>query len=751
MKSLQRSRGDIVKNAMRLWSKRAIGESDSGCAAPPDAGLQQSKETDCEQPWAVTTMRPRSREIGTAFNVARRVLRELRGISECAHEFPARSGDVCLLRVYFYGGKSSVNMEVNRDAAAIRCKSQSACMTAAVCRALLVCGGRAWAYLRIVLWIVAVGTTTRKGSALLCGSLGWVVAIVACKPSPVASQAPSASSNTARLTDSSTALGAHATQARPADTPRHLALGDHFGCGVVEPGTAHLVPGTVLCWGDISAWFGAQQEPHEIMGPTLLPGLTDVVEIQGSRSICGRNVEGKVWCWGAQPGSHGTAAGSPTGPFTVSGPVRVARAGSATALAVANTTACVLTAEGKVRCWGDNFQGTVGDGTNQKHPEPIDVEVGFTAVGVALDENIGCAWDGGGKASCWGRWGTNAPKGPYRKPTVVATIPNLARLLLSQSCAIMRDHTVNCWTGSEFAKLLENGAVPNRPRPELNDAVDVGGASGYRCVLRQTGQLRCWTTDVRGIIPGELRSLSQVTPHNLKQLANVVEFAANDGRICARLSNASIACWGSGVFGELGDGQATVRDDPVAIVLPSAAQVPASGLLAPSRICRNNQDCGWDRPDKPTRCIVHPVDRPKNTPSAAGEMGSCGCQEDRCTWRHPSTAIGVQTVCVDYSDCRYDTEQSACRSRSPSDTDGISTYVRPGPFCDCRAGSCELTQVPEVPCKTDQDCWISDEIPHRPIQRPAKLRGYKFKPCTDGEVAPMCQGVCGYDPRVWMC
>jgi hypothetical protein len=533
-----------------------------------------------------------------------------------------------------------------------------------------------------------------------------------------------------------------------------LAFGDHFGCAVVEPGMPDLAPGTVLCWGETSVWLSPRREPREIMAPTVLPGLTDVVEIQGSRSMCGRTTRGQVWCWGAQPGTWDPSHPTPMGPFTVSGPVLIASIRGATALAVSNTTACVVTAQGTVRCWGDNFQGTVGDGTNQKHPEPIDVRLGLTAVGVALDESIGCAWDSGGKVSCWGRWGANASGNPYRTPTVVATIPNMTRLALTQACATMRDQTVNCWTGSEFAKLLDQAVVPANSLPGLSDAVDVGGASGYRCVLRRTGQLRCWAADVRGIIPGEPRALSQVTPHDLKQPTNMVEFAAGEGHICARLTNASIVCWGSGTAGELGDGQATVRDDPAAIVLPSAARAPASGPAAPSRICSNNQDCSWDRPDKPTQCVAHPAGNTTNTrtnepakiPSAAGAVGSCTCQEGHCTWRRPNTVGEVQTVCIDYSDCRYDAQRGACRSRSTSDNDSAPYYVKDSPICECHSGTCSKTEVPAVPCKTDDDCWFSDELPRRPIRKPARLRGHKFKGCVDGEVPPKCFGVCGFGP-----
>jgi hypothetical protein len=52
-----------------------------------------------------------------------------------------------------------------------------------------------------------------------------------------------------------------------------------------------------------------------------------------------------------------------------------------------------------------------------------------------------------------------------------------------------------------------------------------------------------------------------------------------------------------------------------------------------------------------------------------------------------------------------------------------------------------MTLLPSVPtpaiaCKTDDDCWIEDG---KPTLRPKEHRGKKFKPCKDGEHAPVCR------------
>ncbi len=49
-----------------------------------------------------------------------------------------------------------------------------------------------------------------------------------------------------------------------------------------------------------------------------------------------------------------------------------------------------------------------------------------------------------------------------------------------------------------------------------------------------------------------------------------------------------------------------------------------------------------------------------------------------------------------------------------------------------------LPGIPDAPvaCKTDDDCWVEG---HKPIARPKELKGRKFKPCKDGEHAPVCK------------
>ncbi len=489
-----------------------------------------------------------------------------------------------------------------------------------------------------------MGARKLQEPACLFANVCWLtMAVTGCKNSATASQAPSASSGLSGAASAATmaqsTLGS-APRPRPTDVPRHLTFGDHFGCAVVEPGVSDRVPGTVLCWGETSAWLSPQKQPHEIMGPTVLPGLTEVVEIQGSRSMCGRRANGEVWCWGPQPGPFRDGFGAH---YEISGPKRVAGVAHVLQLAVGMTTACVVTAEGNVQCWGDNSHGALGDGTNGTHQGPVTIGLDFKAVGVTLDGFQACAWGVDGNLSCWGQTQDSAGKHIVLKPQVVATISHMATLDLTHNCVRLHDHRVECWKDSPLANAASGKSLSPVALPAIGDAAAIAGTHEYICVLRANGRLHCRASSERAAVPGEPRAPAQLNFHDLEEPAGVVEVAADAGRMCARLGTGKIVCWGSGSHGELGDGQATVREQAAPILGPS----DAAGAPQPeySRVCRMDSDCQWDRSEHPTRCQASHGE--SQTPTS-GATGICSCLDNRCTWQHLSTKAPGNAGCFDF-------------------------------------------------------------------------------------------------------
>jgi alpha-tubulin suppressor-like RCC1 family protein len=110
---------------------------------------------------------------------------------------------------------------------------------------------------------------------------------------------------------------------------------------------------------------------------------------------------GAARCWGYNSSGQlgdGTITNSPT-------PVAVSGLGSAVALTAGEYHTCALLANGTARCWGDNSNGQLGDGTTTDRSTPVAVQGGHGALlslvsGPAAYHT--CAVTADGTALCWG-------------------------------------------------------------------------------------------------------------------------------------------------------------------------------------------------------------------------------------------------------------------------------------------------------------------------------------------------------------
>ena len=81
---------------------------------------------------------------------------------------------------------------------------------------------------------------------------------------------------------------------------------------------------------------------------------------------------------------------------------------------------CALIAGGTVRCWGDNFFGQIGDGTQDTRTTPANV-MGLTGVTqISVGYGHACARKGDGTLACWGN---NEDGQLGTVPVVLRTMP----------------------------------------------------------------------------------------------------------------------------------------------------------------------------------------------------------------------------------------------------------------------------------------------------------------------------------------
>ncbi|MGH1491992.1 MAG: RCC1 domain-containing protein, partial [Acidimicrobiales bacterium] len=306
---------------------------------------------------------------------------------------------------------------------------------------------------------------------------------------------------------------------------------------------------------------------------------------------------GQVNCWGGNfYGQLGNATEDASNT-----PVAVKAVGGSGVLGLAKGIvagvdhSCALLRSGRVNCWGSNFAGELGDGTNDGSTTPVVVQaVGgggdLTRIKQIDAGNHSCALSLTGQVVCWGfndhgqlGDGTNDNR---NTPVFVddGTLGELTKVKQTAgggtyTCALLTNGRVNCW-GSNFAGELGDGTTNQSNVPVAVKAVGGGGeltrvkqiAAGvsHACALLTNGRVNCWGYNGAGGL-GDGTNTDSSTPVVVQavggggELTRVKQITAGVDQTCALLTNGRVTCWGSNVDGELGDGTNTDSNTPVVV------------------------------------------------------------------------------------------------------------------------------------------------------------------------------------------
>lgn len=150
---------------------------------------------------------------------------------------------------------------------------------------------------------------------------------------------------------------------------RRVVVGAVHACAL-------LTDGTVRCWGAGASGALGPDGMDFTTAPVAVPGLAGVREITaGDDFTCALLPGGAVQCWGAGgTGQLGRGTLPPTGMGRLPTPAPVASLAGATLLATGGQHGCAYTMDSATRCWGSNFVGQLGvgtDGSNSPTPAPV--------------------------------------------------------------------------------------------------------------------------------------------------------------------------------------------------------------------------------------------------------------------------------------------------------------------------------------------------------------------------------------------
>lgn len=312
----------------------------------------------------------------------------------------------------------------------------------------------------------------------------------------------------------------------------------------------------------------------------------------GEKHTCALSPAGKVWCWGSnsdgQLGTDAVPAGSAN-----SIPVPVSTEESFVSLSSGAVHTCGLMASGEVSCWGRNDSGQLGDGTNERRLTPVSVASPVVFTSLSAGEEHTCGIGAGATAYCWGRndAGQLGDGTSIDRASPVEVAGGHAAVSLTagsrHSCLVAEEGRPYCWGSNQEGQL---GVPPTELDQSLQPVMGVysdppfdfrwsvlSAGDSHTCGIREDdgyGWWLCWGTPISGLLGQPTKCYRNLEdgagyrevdcdshpwtvggfadPPFTPEVASVTD-GANFG--CGLTPESAAYCFGSGHFGQRGDGR----------------------------------------------------------------------------------------------------------------------------------------------------------------------------------------------------
>lgn len=284
---------------------------------------------------------------------------------------------------------------------------------------------------------------------------------------------------------------------------------------------AVLSTGGVECWG--SNWWGqlGNGTQTDSLTPVPVTGLSSgVVSVSvGDYHTCALLSTGGVKCWGHGPsGQLGDNSNSSTRRLT---PVQVTGLTSGvSAISAGMEHTCALLTTGAVKCWGRGDDGQIGDGANGSFLTPTQV-TGLTSgvTSISTGSRHTCARLSTGTVKCWGNNGDgqlgDGTTTNSNIPVVVSGLEIGAKAVTAgagQTCVILGDYDIRCF-GANYYGGLGDGT-------QNSSSVPVKVQSLAPVVTTTTSTIAATSTTIKRISSSnKSRSLPSAGSHNNTSIA----------------------------------------------------------------------------------------------------------------------------------------------------------------------------------------------------------------------------------------
>ena len=475
------------------------------------------------------------------------------------------------------------------------------------------------------------------------------------------------------------------------ENSKKIAAGYYHTCALLDDGS-------VSCWGRNNYGQLGDGTTTQRTAPTQTSSLgTAAVAIAaGIEHTCAILDDGTVSCWGRNYDSQlGIASCEDLyDPYqyqaVCTATTSLGTDRTAVAIGPGNGHTCALLDDGSVSCWGRNYDGELGDGTNTNTRTPTQTSsLGGTAVAIAVGFHHTCALLNDGTVRCWG-WnyngqlgdGTTGTTARKKSPTQTLSLGRTAVAIaagIEHTCALLDDGSVSCWGRNNYGQLGD-GTTTQRTAPTQTSslggtAVVITAAVYHTCALLDDGSVSCWGRNNYGQL-GDNTTTDRYTPTATSSLdRTAVAIAAGIEHTCAILDDGTVSCWGRNYNGQLGDGTtgnarytptatSSLGTDRTAVIISAESQTAcAAGTY---QVNTGQSSCT----DASAGYYVNSTAQISQTACAAGTYqaitGQSSCTDASAGYYVNSTA---QTACA-AGTYQANTGQSSC-------TDAEAGYYRP--------------------------------------------------------------------------
>jgi hypothetical protein len=266
-------------------------------------------------------------------------------------------------------------------------------------------------------------------------------------------------------------------------------------------------------------------------------------------------------------------------------------------------------------CFGYNFNGVVGSGVaNAWITSPTFYSLGLKADGItpirptklACGTHLTCAMTNDNKVKCWGSNNSGslgqeaatdfvtrkADTIPYINFGTGRTVKDVA-VGAAHACALLDNGQVKCWGSNVRGQLgiedaVDRGTAAGQMGDDLpyvnlgttDPVLAIEAAGDNTCAILKSGRLKCWGSGVNGMNGlenaldiGKDRGQmgTALAPVDLGPGRTVLSVSMGPAHVCAVLDNNGIKCWGNNTKGQLGVGDTSRR----------GATYPSMGTLLP--------------------------------------------------------------------------------------------------------------------------------------------------------------------------